>query len=58
MSARQFERDAFDWLGDCYRDGFGCSKDRDKAIENYQIAAQLGNGAAVSVRVPVLFLMC
>lgn len=45
-AALQFERDGFDWLGDCLLDGDGCKKDVDRAIQMYKFGAKLGNGAS------------
>jgi hypothetical protein len=42
-SARQGERDGFDWLGRCYSRGEGREKDVERAKENYLIAAKLGS---------------
>jgi hypothetical protein len=49
-SASQGERDGFFVLGDCYRCGFGCKQDMERAKENYLFAAELGHvDAMVSV---------
>jgi TPR repeat protein len=45
-SAAQGERDGFEWLGYCYRDGYGCKKDKEVAKRNFFVAAQLGCVAA------------
>ena len=42
-SAAQGERDGFCYLGYCYRDGFGCEVDVERAKENYLVAAELGH---------------
>jgi hypothetical protein len=41
-SAGVGERDAFYWLGYCYRYGHGCEKNLERAKENFLIAADLG----------------
>ncbi len=43
LAATQHERDGFDLLGRCFRNGFGCEKDLNLAKENYLIAAELGH---------------
>jgi hypothetical protein len=35
------------WLGDCYRYGFGCEEDLDKAKESFLVAAELGHVDAI-----------
>ncbi len=42
LGASHHERDGFDWLGRCFRDGIGCEKDLNLAKEFYLIAAELG----------------
>jgi hypothetical protein len=42
-SAAQGERDAFFWLGICFRDGEGCVRDIEKAKESFLVAAELGD---------------
>jgi TPR repeat protein len=42
-SAAQGERDAFYFLGRCYRDELGCEEDVEKTKENFFFAAELGH---------------
>ncbi len=42
-AALKGERDAFYWLGFCFRDGDGCERDREAAKQNFLIAAELGH---------------
>jgi TPR repeat protein len=46
-AAAQGERDGFFWLGCCYRWGHGCERDEARTKENYLIAAELGDVAAM-----------
>jgi hypothetical protein len=46
-AAAQGERDGFHYLGRCYRDGFGCEQDMERAKENYFVAAELGHVLAM-----------
>jgi hypothetical protein len=46
-SSAQGERDGFYHLGDCYRNGFGCEKDKKRAKENNLEAAELGEVSAM-----------
>jgi TPR repeat protein len=41
LSASQGERDGYYRLGMCYRDGVGCVKDLEKAMQNYSLACDL-----------------
>ncbi len=40
-SAAQVERDGFYVFGHCYENGVGCEEDRERAKENYLVAAEL-----------------
>ncbi len=42
QAAAQGERDGFCVLGYCFREGYGCEKDREKAEKNFLIAAEMG----------------
>jgi hypothetical protein len=42
-SAAQGEREGFNQLGDCYRDGIGCEQDAERAKENFLVAVELGD---------------
>jgi hypothetical protein len=47
LAAAQGERDGFNELGVCLRDGKGCEKNLDKAKENFLIASELGDVLAM-----------
>jgi TPR repeat protein len=41
------EREGFNQLADCYRDGTGCDQDAERAKENFLVAAELGHVIAM-----------
>lgn len=43
LAAFDRERDGFFWLGECFRNGFGCEKDAVLSRENFMNAAVLGH---------------
>lgn len=43
LAAAQHERDGFRWVGFCFVFGVGCEKNLSTALENYLLAAELGN---------------
>jgi hypothetical protein len=47
LAAAQGERDGFFLLGWCFRNGEGCEMDSDKAKENFLLASELGDVAAM-----------
>jgi hypothetical protein len=48
LAASQRERGGFSGLGCCFREGRGCEKNKNKARENYLIAAELGHVGSMS----------
>jgi hypothetical protein len=49
LAAAQRERDGIFQLGCCFRHGWGCEKNSDKAIDNCIISAELGDVAAMVI---------